>query len=278
MTLHLVCHPNWMVQELSSATSAQVKHSFGLDVPVYEADDAWWIPQQMAAKFIRSMEAEGLPLPNFTSPGPLWLDSVPEKFLARTVKTMTVKKAMKHARPWAWWKAAEAKIDWFPAAPREKAVFLEAAGKLLPETMVQSANATLFINTEFRFHVLDGEPVTGSAYLQTVPGSRLGHSYYDGLTTNATELSRAADFVRKVLSKVASPHAFTLDVALLASGRFVVLEANPIWCSAWYGSDIDEVARLTIESFSGAGWEWHPDAWHVLKAQEQAMLPVRHAD
>lgn len=278
MTLHLVCHPNWMVQELSSATSTQVKHSFGLDVPVYEAGDAWWIPQQMAAKFIRSMEAEGLRLPNFISPGPLWLNSVPEEFLARTVKTMTAKKAIKHAPNWAWWKAAEAKIDWFPAAPREKDVFLEAAGKLPPETMVQSADSTLFINTEFRFHVLGSEPVTGSAYLQMVPGSRLGHSYYDGLTTDESELAEAADFVREVLAEVESPHAFTLDVARLVSGRFVILEANPIWCSAWYGSDIDEVARLTVESFNGSGWKWEPDAWHVLKAQEQAILPVRHAD
>lgn len=278
MTLHLVCHPNWMVQELSSATNIQVKHSFGLDVPVYGPGDAWWIPQQMAARFMRSMEAEGLPLPNFTSPGPLWLNSVPGEFLARKVRTMTVKKAVKNPPDWAWWKAAEAKIDWFPAAPREKDVFLEAAEKLPPETMVQTADATLFINTEFRFHVLDGEPVTGSAYLQMVPGERLGHSYYDGLTTDSGELAEAAKFVRQVLAEVASPHAFTLDIARLVSGRYVVLEANPIWCSAWYGSDIDEVARLTVESFSGEDWKWKPDAWHALKAQEQVTLPVRHAD
>jgi len=280
--IQLLVNPNWMAEELQTS-GHEVKHSYGLEVPLYLESDIWWMPQEIATKICRSLDANTRPLPSFESPGPKWLQRVNERFLQRQVTTITVSEVTESKAKElgeGWWKAAEAKIDDFPAQLRspEKVILDILEADLPPETILQFTSTTLDIKNEFRF-VISGDTVkTGSLYLtKDKEGER---TYYDGANSTSLQLKKANDFAQEVVEATAGPSSYVLDIAELNDGTYCVLEANPIWCSAWYGSDIEhfiEALRFSQEEGYSSAWQWEPDEYLKKKVSKQRMLPFREA-
>lgn len=274
-TLNLVCHPSWMASELKLAEGFFVNHSFGLDA-LRLAGEALWSPQQYASDLFRAYALSGMDLPILLAPGPNWLTTVPSSFLGREVASILLSEVRAEPTSYSsgWWKAAEAKIDFFPNSYRTSEGMLDQLELLPDDTRLQFTSTSLDIKKEYRFWVTGRKVTTGSLYLSHEDGA----TYYDGASDTEEEFSKASAFASNVLVEVDAPSAFTLDIALLGDGSCVVLEGNPAWCSAWYGADVTKVAETiyaaTTSVTPGNLWAWSPDAYHVHKSNRKRVLQL----
>lgn len=266
--LHLVCHKQWMVNELSKNSILPIKHSLGLDIPTYNQNDAWWIPQGIANRFIKSEVNL-----SFQAPGAYWLDTVPEKFKNRKTITFKAGDIEKISLPTqGFWKFAEAKVNIFPAEIRtrqEVTTWLHV--NQIPSNSVLQYSEPIELVNEYRFFIVNGHPVTGSIYLTRKNNLEL--TYYDYEGYNETEYVKVASEVGQIAPLLASPAGYVLDVATTPEGKVIVLEANPAWCSAWYGCNIDQVVKTIIKaSVFNSTWSYKPDAFLVKKYNKMVVL------
>jgi len=271
-TVVVVTQRSWMARELATNTRGVVVVAEpGLFWPAVAAgpDVAWWMPIEFATRL--HCEGDG---PALSAPGPGWLPAVPVELSGRVVTSCRVTDLGHLPRTGVFWcKPAEAKIERFPGGWRTTA---EVAGlNLCPGSWVQWTPTRLDLSVEFRCYVLEEEVLTVSPYL-------LGeHTYYDldEATLAAVSTADATAFARTVVAHLgpAQPGAYALDVGFdLISGRWVVVEANPAWCSAWYGCAIDAVlATITASCRCEDEWRWVPDAELVHHARRAGPLHRR---
>ena len=274
-TVVVVTQRSWMARELAANTrGVVVAGEPGLFWPAVAAgpDVAWWMP----IEFATLLHCEG-DCPALSAPGASWLSGVDTDLTGRTVHTSRVEE---FDGPPAgiplWCKPAEAKIERFPGGwytPDQV-----AALELHPGSWVQWTPTRLDLSVEFRCYVLEGAVETVSPYL-------LGDlTFYDldEATLAAVPAADATEFARTVVDRLgaAQPVAYVLDVGFdLLSGRWVVVEANPAWCSAWYGCAIDAVlATITASCRCEDEWRWVPDAELVHHARRAGPLHRRLTD
>jgi len=169
-----------------------------------------------------------------------------------------------------WCKPAEAKIERFPGG--WYIADQVAALELHPDSWVQWTPTRLDLSVEFRCYVLEGAVLTVSPYL-------LGDlTFYDldEATLAAVNTADATAFARTAVASLgaARPVAYVLDVGFdRLTDRWVVVEANPAWCSAWYGCAIDAVlATITASCRCEDEWRWVPDAELVHHARRAGPL------
>lgn len=297
-TLHVVSQRTWVAEELSGTDLATVRQSYGLDIPEHHPDDSWWMPAEQAARMLRS----GVDL-RLTAPGPKFLSScVGPEFLGRTVHTCRVKN-LKRSIGWnhktaepIFAKPAEAKVETVPARIYWDDHFTERAVAALPgDSWIQWTPTLLDLAVEYRFYVRSHRVVAGSLYLVTDPNG-VQTTYYDGARSSVVTGCDARDFAREVVAELSGktgkrasqPDAYCLDVGWdRAQSRWVVVEANPAWCSAWYAATDplrgrrDEVVKTILASCHGAEdsrWSWRPDAYLIERAERQRPLPRRCSD
>lgn len=284
--IEVVTTRNWVADELAQATDVDVSRSFGLDLPFDLCPNGWWMPAAHAARLFR----QDVPM-KLTAPGPDWLSQpLLSNLIGRTVLSFranaTPVEVLESAGGWC--KPAEAKIEGFDAdwrTPEQLEQVLESQS-IPGNTFLQWTNTLLDLSVEYRAYVLGGAVVTMSPYLH------LGQTYYDmdGDTlaalvarpgpawAQAPEAWRFASGVAKGLAHH-QPSAYCLDVGYdRKSGSWVVVEANPAWCSAWYGCDIDAVAATIIRACNPTPrefteWAWAPDAYFVERASMARLLP-----
>jgi hypothetical protein len=260
-----------MREELAANTVLPTKASFGLDIPAYSEGDAWWVPQGIAARF----RSSGVELA-LQAPGPYWLSKAPSGLLGRAVTTLSAQEVLGlTGLPEMFWKFAEAKVDIFQASVlplSEVQEFLKS--KQIPATAVLQYSTPLALGNEYRLFIRDGQVCTASVYLTRKHGVEL--TYYDYANSDEQELARVVDFANKALPQLQGPGGYVLDVALTQAGEAVVLEANPAWCSAWYGCDINEVVRTVVAAHEkDERWSWQPDPY--LTNRYSKMLPLKRA-
>jgi len=271
-TVVVVTQRSWTARELATNTrGVVVVGEPGLFWPAVAAgrDVAWWMPIHFATRL--HCEGDG---PALSAPGASWLSGVDTDLTGRTVHTSRVEDlGGAPAGIPLWCKPAEAKLESFPAGWRTTA---EVAGlNLCPGSWVQWTPTRLDLSVEFRCYVLEGAVATVSPYL-------LGDlTFYDLDETTLAVVSTvdATAFARTVVASLgaAQPGAYVLDVGFdLLSGRWVVVEANPAWCSAWYGCAIDAVlATITASCRCEDEWRWVPDAELVHHARRAGPLHRR---
>jgi hypothetical protein len=116
------------------------------------------------------------------------------------------------------------------------------------------------IDSEYRVFTAGREVLTASAYrVQDEPWGPLLHTH------RASFHAEAADHIAGLLAGLAPetvPPAAVLDVARLADGRLVVLEANQAWGSGLYGCDPDAVLAAVLAANDPGvhqRWRWRPD-------------------
>lgn len=265
----------WVADELAEAASAvsvTLVHSWGLDVPAGADDAFWWTPTEHAARLL----ASGVRFP-LCAPGPRWLAELDEDLTGRPVWAGTL--AEIDAAPRAGFaKPAEMKVEALPAAwwsdAGDFAAAATAAG-LPPQTWVQVSPTRLDLRCEFRAFVCSRRVSTISAYLAD------GLTYIDGMERQRDlPHAAAAEFAAAVVDALGDrqPPAYTLDVAVTDTGRWVVLEGNPAWSSAFYGCDrgsvVQTLARCVVEP-QDREWLWVPDPHLVRRAERARPLPRR---
>lgn len=243
-----------------------VNHDLGLDVPSDISDVyAWWMPAAHAARVSHAFPGQL----TLTAPGATWLDDVPQSLTGRTVATHTLADTLSH--PWdgkLWTKPAEAKIEGFEAQLRTFEEFVNDTDTLPDGTMVQTNDRFLSLNHEHRFYMVNGQPATGSPYLDN------GVVWNDGI--DWIHYEDALDFATHAGQLLGShqPRSYILDVAWdFENNTWVVLEGNPTWCSGFYGSDIPSVLEaIHLSMIPDRRWSWTPDPYLSQMAERKRPL------
>jgi hypothetical protein len=289
-TIHVINHSHWVADELAENSLHPVKLTYGLDIPPHDRKDLWWLPQAQAVKLIHSGEVLGLrTLPTFIAPDASLLTKIPSAFLGRHVEVMTAEEAVSVLFEWpeSFWKMATAKHDVFNPQVRTHAELVSAveSANLPPNSLLQRSDILAddqALQKEYRAFVkLDEDGIlrakTISIYLDSTSGKEV--TVYDGAVASEEELSQASDFIEDVLSSIdfPVPPAFVMDVGSLASESFVVIEFNPVWCSAWYDCNIDDVVAVIERSFKASAaerkaWRYEPDAALKARYTQPGML------
>ena len=272
--LQIVDHTTWRHKELAEGP-LEVIRSFGLDVPAFEDNDIWWMPQEFAVDLNYSLEFHNMETVCLSSPGPHLLINTPQKITHRQLYFTKAKYALAHPAE-GWWKAAEAKVDDFPSAWRTKDELVKdiEEAKLDPQTALHYTTTKLDIKSEHRVYFVNGRATTSSPYLE--------HNS-DGTTTSAydernleplslEETYKLYSFLNIELRVIRRPKSMVVDVALLKNGKFAVLEYNPTWCSAWYDCDIDKVIEALELSINDTSWNYVPDPYLINKAKKRPPL------
>lgn len=311
MVVHVVGHASWRARELTDAGVA-VRSSLGWEVPLLEPADSVWAPMEWMARAARALRCAGRPPWCLVDAGPTWLAELPLEVTGRTVTACTLGDAAAGSGPVAgWWKPANCKVETLPArwATREDFVSSAYAAGLRADSQVLVSDH-LDLVEEHRVFVLDGIAVTSSPYLwhhlavesgvagpvgwDQVPDLLTPDGSLDGPAfVAATEaagwsrLSMAAvlEETGKLLRRAGRdrvPPVAVVDVALTTGGRVVVLEANPVWSSAWYGADLTAVTTCLSASVGASPvpggipsrWVWEPDPWLAARAERQRLLEV----
>jgi len=281
--LHLICHPSWMRDELAANTKYEVEHSFGLDVPEFQKKDIWWLPQAQAVQLLNSIQAHQItPVPAFTAPSGGLLAQLDKLFVGRATGLLAAHEAVSVLVEWPtqFWKLATAKSDKFEAKVRthEELIFDIEAAELPAESLLEYSevlDGAKRIIKEYRLYVSDEEIQTGSLYLDFSDESN-PVTIYDGAVSDTEELAAAIQFGEAVVTAPHSPDmppAYVMDVALLDNGGWIVLEFNPVWCSAWYDADVDAVVATIARGFMVSAsekkkWAYQPDPLLLSKYKQ----------
>lgn len=287
-TLHVVTHRRWVADDLAAAAAlthagtapeTRVRHHLGLDVPEIADGDALWAPMEWAA---RARHAGALL--HLSDPGPRFLTTVPAQLLGREVHACAVWDLVAGDGPEeGFFKPANVKIDRVSARWWAREEFLTAVhdAAMPPSSRVLWTTTRLDIVEEHRIFVLDHQPATSSIYLRhdthTPHDARVTHTWHEQMLD--PRRAQAQEFASTVLAELAGsvPASFVLDVALLADDSWVVLEANPTWCSAQYGADLGAVIDSLFAACStpaGSPWAWTPDPYLAQQARLQRLLPL----
>jgi len=274
-TVVVVTQRSWMARELATNTrGVTVMSEPGLFWPAAQEgpEVAWWMPMGFATR----LHCEGAAR-ELSAPGPGWLPAVPVELSGRVVTSCRATDLKGLPRTGAFWcKPAEAKVESFPGGwyTAEQVAGLN----LRPGSWVQWTPTRLDLSVEFRCYVLEGAVLTVSPYL-------LGDlTFYDldEAALAAVPTADATAFARTVVARLGltQPAAYVLDVGFdRLSGRWVVVEANPAWCSAWYGCAIDAVlATVAASCRCNSEWRWVPDAELVHHARRAGPLHRRRTD
>jgi hypothetical protein len=162
-----------------------------------------------------------------------WLPSLPEEYRRREVHLTTLGDVARMPCP-CFVKPPNEKS--FPAQVYNEAESLALAHDYGPETVVLVASPIKW-DVEFRCFCLDGRVRTLSPYLRHGQLSRL-----EGFASTQEELQDAIGFAERLMRDacVDVPRAIVLDVGIITSQGWAVVEANVAWGSGIYGCDPDE--------------------------------------
>jgi hypothetical protein len=162
-----------------------------------------------------------------------WLTTLPQTYLQRSVRALTLADVRRIAGP-AFIKPADEKE--FPAQVYTSGDEVPELEWLPPDTPVLISDPVVW-EVEYRCVVMDRAVVTLSPYL------RNGELIDPDEETSPEEAEAARQFSGSLLAdpRVEAPPAFILDVGRLAGGAWAVVEANPVWGAGLYQCNALEV-------------------------------------
>jgi hypothetical protein len=277
-TMQLVCQPSWMRDEMA-VSGVPMHHSFGIEVPNFEADDIWWMPQGFAVEMNHALDHYGLRQVVLSAPGPELLPGISKEFTGRTIRLLSAEEALANPVE-GWWKSAEAKIENFPSAYRTAVELVnDIKDNVLPaDSVLHHTDTLLSIAREFRSFIAHDKVLSTSVYLVANEGVQT--TVYDGAEALPGDIERVHEFLDNLIKSVALPPSVVADVAILETGEIILLEFNPSWCSAWYNNDINAVVECIGAGFhlspaELSKWKYEPDPYFVAKVSRRAILPLR---
>jgi len=284
-TFHVVTQRRWMVDELTAALvpagwSVVAHHGLSALPPGvgHCPEHILWCPSAFAAREIVHGN-----LLRLAAPGPTWLPAASIHFAVagiptgRLIALMSARSAYRSPRT-GFWKLAEAKLDSFPAKWRgslQLRADIKAAG-LPDDALLQMGDTRLSITREYRAIVIGADVASISSYLDPDGRDRSDPDFAEPDPAYAASAQHAADdFAIKIARQHPAGQAYSLDLAWTTSG-WAVIEANPVWCSAWYGCDIPAFAEAVAVA-QGLDVQdrfvWRPDALLVSRSVAAGPLP-----
>ena len=189
-----------------------------------------------------------------------WLAHLPYTFRKREVTATSLAEARKVTTR-AFIKPADDKC--FPAQVYDSGQDLPPA-EALPDSLPVLLSEPVTWETEFRCFVRDGQVRTLSVYL------RQGRSAEaeDGGAWPATdhEIEEARHFGQQVLDRAGGdlPASVVLDIGVIASRGWAVVEANPSWASGIYGGVPADVLPVFARACV---------PWETLTAADPGSVP-----
>ncbi|MFI8006941.1 ATP-grasp domain-containing protein [Streptomyces sp. NPDC086010] len=163
-----------------------------------------------------------------------WLARLPAAFVRRGIRAMPIREAYALRRP-AFVKSPNDKS--IPALVYTDGSRLPGPDAVDPETTVLVSDIVAF-EAEYRLHLLDGRVHTGSRY------ATAGRLDLGPLSASA----RA--FGSEVLGAVGDtlPSAIVVDVGVLGTGGWAVIEANAAWAGGCYAADPDRALDVVLRA------------------------------
>lgn len=165
-----------------------------------------------------------------------WLPNLPQEYVSRKVCRRTLREAGLERFP-VFVKPAEGKV--FEARVYDESSELPG-GEQVDQTLEVLVSEIVDFRLEVRCIIRDRKLVTLSPYWRN-----------DALAQNSSgawvfiedEELQARGFANWILTdqRIALPPACTLDIGRLGSGKWAVVEANPIWGAGLYGGDPLEI-------------------------------------
>ncbi|MFF0739375.1 ATP-grasp domain-containing protein [Streptomyces sp. NPDC004111] len=182
---------------------------------------------------------DGLPVA-LLAPDGGWLAALPHEFTRRRLTLSTLGAARELPGP-LFVKPPTDKS--FPAAVYADGGRLPSGPRLPPGLSVQISEVVMWA-AEFRLYVLDGAVRTGSQY------ATYGLLDSEPLTSAHRHHDAVLAFAGDVLAACAGtlPSAVVLDVGLLATGEWAVVEANMAWFSSCYAADPEQVLDVVLRA------------------------------
>lgn len=282
-TFHVVTQRRWMADELTEALTPagwSVRAHNGLSAlpPEVGHDPAHvlWAPGAFAAREI----VHGNPL-RLAAPGPGWLPALEWGLTGRRVTVITAGEASEDPLE-GFWKLAESKSDRFPATWRTAEELRNdlAAARVPGGAILHHSDRRLRLSWEFRSVVCRGRVTATSCYLDSFGRDRAHPDFAEPPSPVQRSARSAARYFSDQIEKnhPAGP-AYTLDIGWhLDSNAFVVIEANPMWCSAWYSCDLVAFAEA-VAAAQGSEvpdrFVWRPDP--VLAERARMSRPLTPA-
>lgn len=203
---------------------------------------SWRVPQGLRSVAEPVLYLEGLLGPTLAEefglrllePPVDWLPRLPEEYRKRWVYLTTLREARLLAEP-AFIKPPNDKS--FPAKVYRGSELPDGYDEDSPVLVAE----VVTWEKEFRCFVLDRQPRALSVYLRHGELQRAN----DFAATDA-ELAEAAALVRAVLadSRVDLPPAAVVDVGVIASRGWAVVEQNAAWGAGLYGCDPEQVLEV----------------------------------
>lgn len=269
MVLHVVTHRTWLVRDFTTAGVA-VRHSLGLDLPVFADGDALWAPMEWAARALVDRRSVSLPL-QLCDPGPWFMPLLGPAATGRACSVVTLRTLEFRGPEVGFFKPANCKIDPLPAGWWDREDFVAAArdAAVPDDTLIGYTATRLDLVEEHRVFVRHRRVATSSPYLLE------DTTWHPGMVA-ATEAAEA--FATRLLIRLRDqPPAFVLDVGRLRDGRWLVVETNPAWSSSPYGADLAAVADCLHAATDAhpQRWTWSPDPYLLSRmARQRPLAPV----
>ncbi|WP_164711054.1 ATP-grasp domain-containing protein [Euzebya pacifica] len=275
--LMVACHLRWVADDMRAGADGRfpvVVEQSAVFLPEPPAGEvAWWVTTGHAARLVQA----GLGL-RLDVVDDAWLAGLPHELTDRRIRTGVLEELVAWpAQTPGFVKPSLAKVDvlaaqWVPDIAVAARLALDAGAH--PATSVQVSDVRLDLVAEHRVYVLDGRAVASSPYLVD------GASWEPGwdAASRPTETSAARAFAEAAVASGPSPEALVVDVGLLASGRWVVVEANAPWASNPYGCDLRLVVDCVVAASCGrpaSRWTWSADAHEAAIASTMDPLVAR---
>lgn len=275
-TLHVVTMRRWVADDFERYVPFgwRVQHSNGLDLPHLAPQDALWAPMEWAARARRSGMA-----PALSAISPFLLSHLPERFTGRAVTTCRLDRLLeRHPRTGpVFGKLAAMKLDRLPAQwwPNVAEFVLAATDLGAPGgTLVQVCTERMTWQAEFRFFVADRQVHGGSPYLLRDGQTGAETTWFEGMAhPRRGEAARFAQSVSDWLIAGTVPRGFVLDVGWSPADGWSVVEANPAWSSATYGTPMHAVWPAVLAANDPTSPQpWEPDPWLAARAARQTPI------
>jgi hypothetical protein len=160
-----------------------------------------------------------------------WLCHLPRSLTRREVRLVPWSTARTLDGP-RFLKAADDK--WFPSRVYPSGGAVPAPDQYADDAPVLIADTVRFVR-EYRCFVREGRVATASLYIED--GARAEDEH--GNWRTGPELEAAVAYAHSVsaMPAVSLPAAVGLDVGLLSSGEWAVVEANPVWAAGLCACD-----------------------------------------
>lgn len=250
---------NWVAEALGAEMSFGSSH-----VDISDGETFFWTPGLHAA----SQYVKGRPYPLTTTL--TWPQAFGRQFLSRDIKLCLAADLDRESTILKFTKVADVKDDrYMPQVMSEKELYQQMDDSIFLDAYVIVSDIIEDIADEWRVVILDGKVLDSSRY-------RTDQLYFDMGIPEASkpEYRDVEKFAGEAAATaVGMPRSYMLDIGTTTSGEMFVIEANPIWCSNWYGNDVELFKlALTAEFTDDTSQMWVPDALMLRTVRMHSIL------